>query len=63
MLVGVRVDGRDAGRRGAMNAYKDGDTVLVEMSVQEAVLMAKAMASALGLSEEELSAVIEEVQA
>jgi hypothetical protein len=46
-----------------MNAYKDGDTVLVEMSVQEAVLMAKAMASALGLSEEELSAVIEEVQA
>ncbi len=45
-----------------MNAYKDGDTVLVEMSVEEAVLMAKAMATALGLSEEELSEAIKEIE-
>jgi hypothetical protein len=64
VLVGVRVDGRDAGRRGAMNAYKaDNGMIVTEMTVDEAVAMAQMMAGVLGISDEDLEATIKELEA
>jgi len=63
VLVGVRVEGGDAGRRGAlMEAYKREDgMIVIEMTPDEAEVFARRMAESTGLPEGELVLVVEEV--